>query len=145
MVPPFVPHHHHRSPSPSGPSVLEAPPTTQWPAPSAPEGRGPVCAASLPFPLPAAPVRVGRRLAAEPPLSRGPGEPSQLCSPISFPRRSPFAAAAPAGNMSEPTAAGRGLTAAAQAGYQPRAPASCAICILGGLGAGNALLKGAVG
>lgn len=46
--------------------------------------------------------------------------------------------------MSEATAAGRGLTTAAQAGYQPRAPAGCLICILGGLGAGSTLLKGAV-
>lgn len=73
-----------------------------------------------------------------------PNEPSQLCSPISFPRRSPLAAAAPAGNMSEATAAERGLTAAALAGFQPHAPSGCSICMLGGLGVGSALLKGAV-
>lgn len=46
--------------------------------------------------------------------------------------------------MSEATAAEKGLTAAAPAGYQPHAPSGCSICMLGGLGVGSALLKGAV-
>lgn len=55
-----------------------------------------------------------------------------------------FAAAAPAGNMSEATAAGRGLTAAARSrGSAARSRLAAIFAYEAGLEAGGALLKGA--
>lgn len=132
------------SPSPSGgplPFLRLRPPRSDPPPQDRRGGVPPAPRLSPPPPRDSGPR--GAAVSSQAPCYPAtPDEPSQLCSPISFPQRSPLAAAAPAGNMSEATAAERGLTAAAPAGYQPHAPSGCSICMLGGLGVGSALLKG---
>lgn len=103
----------------------------------------------IPSPFPRRdPVRVGEQSASWP--SRPPRPPvprpsrSRSAHPSPPPGALRSAAAAPAGNMSEATAAGRGLTAAAQSpGISRALPPGRQICIQGGLEAGGALLKGA--
>lgn len=103
----------------------------------------------IPSPFPRRdPVRVGEQSASWP--SRPPRPPVPRLSRCRSAHPSPppgalrSAAAAPAGNMSEATAAGRGLTAAAQSpGISRALPPGRQICIQGGLEAGGALLKGA--
>lgn len=111
-------------------------------------GRGP-SVPRIPSPFPRRDlVRVGEQSAAWP--SRPPRLPvprpsrTRSAHPSPPPGALRSAAAAPAGNMSEATAAGRGLTAAAQSpGISRALPPGRQICIQGGLEAGNALLKGA--
>lgn len=146
----------HRAQAPTGPLRFRGPAPAPMPRPrergptprSDRRGRGP-SAPRIPSPFPRwDPVRVGEQSASWPSRPPRPPVPRPSRTRSSHPSPPPgalrSAAAAPAGNMSEATAAGRGLTAAAQSPGSSRAlPPGRQICIQGGLEAGGALLKGA--